>query len=51
MLLLALIALGLSAAIGIRGFVWLLPAVVSYIILWVYVGYAVSKVTYVQYQD
>ena len=49
--LLILIALGLTVAVGLRGFIWLLPAVLSHIILWVYVGYAVSKVTYVQYPD
>jgi hypothetical protein len=48
---LVLIALGLTAAASLRGFIWLLPAVVSYIVLWVYIGYAVSKVTYVKYQD
>jgi hypothetical protein len=49
--LLTLIALGLTAAVSISGLVWILPAVVSYIILLVYVGYAVSKVAYVRYPD
>lgn len=48
---LVLIALGLTAAASLRGSIWLLPAAVSYIVLWVYIGYAVSKVTYVKYQD
>jgi len=48
---LVLIALGLTAAVHLKGFVWLAPAVVSYVVLWGYVGYAVSKVTYVRYHD
>lgn len=50
-LILALIALGLSLAVGLKGFVWLLPAVVSHVILWTYIGYTLSKVTYVRYPD
>ncbi len=50
-LILALTALGLTFAVRLNGFVWLLPAVVSHIILWVYLGYALSKVAYVQYRD
>ena len=50
-MILALIALGLTFAVHWKGFGWLLPAVVSYIILWVYVGYVLSKVTYVQYPE
>lgn len=49
--ILALIALGLTFAVSLKGFVWLLPAVVSHIILWAYIGYTLSKVTYVQYPD
>ena len=49
--LLALIALGFTFVVGLEGGVWLLPAIVSYIILWIYVGYAISKVTYVPYSD
>ncbi len=48
---LALTALGLTAAARLEGAVWLLPAVVSHAILWIYVGYAASKVTYVAYRD
>ena len=50
-MLLALTAVGLTFAVRWKGFVWLLPAMVNYIILWVYVGYALSKVTYVQYPE
>ena len=49
--ILALVALGLTAVVSIEGFGRLLPAVVSYIVLWVYVGYALSKVVYVRYPD
>jgi hypothetical protein len=48
---LSLIALGLTAAVSVGGMVWLLPAVASHIALWVYVGYAASKVVYVAYPD
>jgi hypothetical protein len=47
----ALITLGLMIGATLRGSDWLLPAFVSLIVLWVYVGYAVSKVTYVRYHD
>jgi hypothetical protein len=50
-MILALTALGLTFAVRWKGVAWLLPAIVSYIILWVYVGYALSKVTYVQYSE
>jgi len=50
-MILALTAFGLTLAVRWKGVFWLLPAVVSYIILWVYVGYALSKVTYVQYPE
>ena len=49
--ILALTALGCTIAIALEGSSWLLPTIVSNIILWVYVGYAVSKVSYVKYQD
>ena len=49
--ILALTVLGLTFAVHMKGFVWLLPAVASHIILWVYVGYALSNVVYVQYSD
>ena len=47
--ILAMIMLGMTAVVGIKGFAWLLPAIASHIILWVYVGYAVSRIKYVQY--
>jgi len=50
-IILTLIALGLTAAVGLEGFAWLLPAIGSHIILWVYIGYTLSKVVYVQYLD
>lgn len=50
-MILALTAFGLTLAVRWKGVFWLLPAVVSYIILWVCVGYALSKVTYVQYPE
>lgn len=48
---LALVALGLTVAVGVRGWGWLLPAVLSHIVLWTYIGYALSKTSYVQYPD
>ena len=48
---LALAAMGLTSAVGMKGLIWLLPAVVSHIILWAYIGYALSKLVYVQYPD
>lgn len=50
-IVLTLIALGCAIAISVKGFIWLLPTIISNIILWVYVGYVVSKVSYVKYQD
>ena len=50
-IILTLIALGLSIAVGSLGVTWLLPAIMSHIVLWSYVGYTVSKVVYVQHLD
>ena len=50
-IVLVLIAVGLMVAVGIKGSFWLLLAIVSQIVLWAYIGYAVSKVTYVRYPD
>ncbi len=50
-IVLALIALGLTAAVSFKGVSWLLPAIVSHIILWGYVGYSASRVVYVQHLD
>jgi hypothetical protein len=50
-MILALTALGLTLAARWKGSFWLLPAVMGHIILWVYVGYALSKVVYVQYRE
>jgi transposase-like protein len=50
-MVLALISLGLSIGVTLRRSDWLLPAFVSVIVLGVYVGYAVSKITYVRYHD
>lgn len=50
-IILALIASSLTFAVSLKGIVWLLPAVVSHIILWTYIGYVLSKLTYVQYPD
>jgi hypothetical protein len=50
-MILALITIGLHIGITLRGSVWVLPAFVSIIVLLVYVGHAVSKVTYVRYHD
>ena len=46
---LGLISLTLTGAVGFKGTGWMLPALVSLIVLWGYVGYALSKVTYVRY--
>jgi uncharacterized protein (DUF983 family) len=43
------IALSLTVAARLKGFVWGVAAVLWYVLLWVYIGYAVSKVSYVQY--
>ena len=48
---LALISLGLTCAVGLKGSGWLVPAVASHVVLWVYVGYAVSKIIYVPYRE
>jgi uncharacterized protein (DUF983 family) len=50
-LILTLVALGLTLAAHFKGFAWGVAAVVGYIFLWVYVAYAVSKVTYVKYDE
>ena len=50
-IILTLIALVLTVLVGLKGAAWLLPAVVSHIILWSYIGYALSKLTYVQYPN
>jgi hypothetical protein len=50
-IILTLNALVLTVSVGLKGVAWLLPAVVSHVILWGYIGYALSKVTYVQYPD
>ena len=39
---LTLITLGLFIGVSLRGSPWLLPAFVSLIVLWAYVGYAVD---------
>jgi len=46
-----MITLGCTVALGVESAIWLLPTVVSNIILWAYLGYAVSKVSYVRYHD
>ena len=50
-IILTLIALVLTVSVSFKGVAWLLPAVVSQFILWGYTGYALSKLTYVQYPD
>jgi len=50
-IILVLIALGLTFTVSLKGFVWLLPAMVSHIILWTYIGYTLSKVAYELYPD
>ena len=50
-IILVLIAMALTFAVSLKGLIWLLPAVVSHIVLWVYIGYALSKVIYVKYLD
>ena len=51
MVMLLLIMLFLTSAVGTIGLVWLLPAVLSHIVFWVYLGYAILKTTYVPYSD
>lgn len=50
-IILAMIAFGLTAAVGLKGSGWLLPAVASHIIMWAYIGYTISHVKYVKYPD
>jgi uncharacterized protein (DUF983 family) len=50
-MVLGLITIGLMVGATLRGSDWLLPAFVSLVVLWVYVGYALSKVTYVRFHD
>ena len=49
--ILALVALALTFAARFEGSSWLIPALVSYIVMWVYIGYALSKIEYVRYCD
>lgn len=48
---LALIELTLSIGVSLWGSDFLLPAVLAVFVLFGYVGYAVSKVVYVSYDD
>lgn len=50
-LVLTLVALGLTVAAHLKGFVWGVAAVLGYIVLWIYIGYAVSRITYVRYDQ
>jgi len=50
-MVLGLITIGLMVLARLRGSDWLLPAFVSLVVFTVYVGYAVSKVTYVRFHD
>lgn len=50
-MVLGLITIGLMVGATLRGSDWLLPAFVSLVVLWVYVGYALSKVKYVLFHD
>ena len=50
-LILTLVALGLTVIANFKGPIWLIPAATCYIILWVYIGYHLSKITYVKYDD
>lgn len=50
-LILTLIALVLTVSVGLKGAAWLLPAVVSHIVLWSYIGYTLSQATYVPCPD
>jgi hypothetical protein len=49
--LLALAALVLTTVAGRQGGFWILPAVASHILLWVYIGHTVTRVIYVPYPD
>ena len=48
-LILTLAGLGLTITSSLRGSFWILPALACYIILWIYIGYTLSKITYVKY--
>ena len=50
-IILVLVTMGLTFAVGLKGSAWLLPTVASHIILWIYIGYALSMVTYIKYPD
>lgn len=50
-LALALSAFALTAAVYFRGVTWLAPLVLAHIVFWIYLGYVISKITYVPYGD
>ena len=50
-LVLTMVALSLTLAAHFKGFIWGVAAVLGYVVLWVYVAYAVSKITYVKYDE
>ena len=50
-LLLALVMFGLTIAAALKGWVWVVPAVLSHIALWGYIGYVLSRMSYVPYED
>lgn len=50
-LILSLTGLGFTIIAAFKGPAWVLLAAVCYIILWVYIGYTLSKITYVKYND
>jgi hypothetical protein len=37
--------------IALKGFQFLLPAALSQVILWIYLGYTLSKISYVKYRN
>ena len=48
-MLIVALALGLTFLAGAAGGALWVPAVASHIVLWAYLGYATSKVRYVEY--
>jgi uncharacterized protein (DUF983 family) len=47
--ILTVVALSLAVAARLKGYVWGVAAVLWYVLLWVYIGHALSKVSYVRY--
>ena len=50
-LVLALAVFGFTVAAALKGWVWVLPAVLSHIAFWGYFGYVLSRISYAPYEE